>query len=350
MLQCHQQERSLPVNKELSERIPVISFLMMIEVMLYHCETLDDILPTSAIDSWCSGAITDTVAAFGPLCMSWFFAVTGFLLFRNLSFQNLRKKIQSRVHSLLIPYVLWQVIYIVKSILQGNSWTVYEMIAHIFFLRVWPPLGAFWYIYAVFLLSLLSPLFLFLFRNEKLGGISVFLLIACSCVLVRLPLIPDRGRYYYVGSILTYFPAYITGSFFGHLQGNSFTLSKLKHLVILLFVSRVFTGIIPSLFESATLAALSVGMILLMPVPEWAKNRKVYKLTFLILATHQSLISISIHPIRHFFYSLSNSAAIAGLFGRAFCILFIVAVNAFIHFLMNRFMPRTLKVLTGGRC
>ena len=95
-----------------------------------------------------------------------------------------------------------------------------------------------------------------------------------------------------------------------------------------------------------------IGMLILflLPVPERWKNKTVYRCTFLILATHQSLISLFMGQIRQTLYSLIPSAAVSNLFGRIFCILLIIAVNMGIHGLMSRFAPRTLNVLTGGRC
>ena len=81
-----------------------------------------------------------------------------------------------------------------------------------------------------------------------------------------------------------------------------------------------------------------------------AKNRNVYRCTFLIYATHQSLISLFMGPIRQALYALIPSAAVSNLVGRILCILLIVAVNIGIRAVMSRFTPRTLKVLTGGRC
>ena len=130
------------MNKELREKIPVISFLMMMEVLLYHCESPSNELAVSALDLKLNTAIDNLVTGVPSLlCMSWFFAITGFLLFRNLSFQNLGSKMKTRVRTLLVPYLLWQAIYIIKSILQGNEWTLEDMFGQVFLLRIWPPLG-----------------------------------------------------------------------------------------------------------------------------------------------------------------------------------------------------------------
>ena len=98
------------------------------------------------------------------------------------------------------------------------------------------------------------------------------------------------------------------------------------------------------------IAALPMLILFLLPVPERWKNKTAYRCTFLILATHQSLISLFMGPIRQILYSLFPSAAVSNLVGRILCILLIIAVNMGIRAVMSRFTPRTLNVLTGGRC
>ena len=116
-----------------------------------------------------------------------------------------------------------------------------------------------------------------------------------------------------------------------------------------LAAAALLDGLIENLLYNMTIAVLPMMILFLIPVPEWAKNRNVYRCTFLIYATHQSLISLFMGPIRQILYSLFPSAAVSNLVGRILCILLIIAVNMGIHAVMSRFTPRTLKVLTGGR-
>ena len=63
------------MDKELREKIPVISFLMMIEVVLYHCESPSNEFAVSALDLKLNTAIDNFVTGVPCiLCMSWFFA------------------------------------------------------------------------------------------------------------------------------------------------------------------------------------------------------------------------------------------------------------------------------------
>ena len=324
---------------------------MMVEVLLYHCESPDNALAVSTLDLKLNTAIDSFITGVPCiLCMSWFFALTGFLLFHNLSFQNMGSKMKTRVRTLLVPYLLWQVIYIIKSVLQGNSWTAPDIFGQIFLLRIWPPLGAFWYIYTVFLFALiLSPILLLLFKNKKVGWFSVLSLIILLYIFWEYVHI-GNGRYHYTGNIKMHFPAYVIGAYCGNLYREDHREEILRCVAGLLLAGALLDGLIEKLMFNMTIAVLPMLILFLIPVPAWSKNRSVYRCTFLIYATHQSLISLFMGPIRQGLYSLFPSAAISNLFGRILCVLLIIAFNMGIHAVMNRFAPRTLKVLTGGRC
>lgn len=251
--------------------------------------------------------------------------------------------------SLFVPYVLWQIIYIIKSLCQGNTWTFSDAFAQIFLLRIWPPLGAFWYVYAVFLLALLSPVFLFLFKTEKSGWLSTATLIVLLYVFwssIRI----GNGKMHYTGNIKSYFPAYIIGSFYGHIFDDSTIQTKLKYTVGFLLIGVFLDKAVPNLLANMALAVLPVLILFLLPVPEFSKNRKLYKLSFLIYATHQSIISLSINPIRTLIFQITPYISIANIVGRILCILLIIVVNYGIHAVMSRFTPKSLHLLTGGRC
>lgn len=45
--------------------------------------------------------------------MYWFFFISTFLLYRNLSRETIISKLKSRIFSLLIPYFLWNTLYFI---------------------------------------------------------------------------------------------------------------------------------------------------------------------------------------------------------------------------------------------
>lgn len=107
------------MNKEISDRIKIIGFLMTCVIAAYHCGTPKD--PINAFDMKWNTFIGYTFESVAALAMSYFFMVTGFLLFYDLSFKNYFEKIRKRLYSLLLPYLLWQIIIMLKIVIMGGA-------------------------------------------------------------------------------------------------------------------------------------------------------------------------------------------------------------------------------------
>ncbi len=333
------------MDQELRDRIPILNFLFMMEVILYHCESPNNALAINSFDLWCNNFITNFVTLMGGPCMSFFFCVTGFLLFYGMNFRNYGQKLKKRVSTILIPYVLWQIIYILKSILQGKRWTFLGAVVKVFLLQVWPPLGAFWYLYAVFLLALISPVFLLLFRNEKIAGFVPPVLIIALRLLDKY----YRLDFGYMGNVILYFPAYIIGCYLGNSYDRYTDRDRLCYLLSYIVLGITFNGIFKNFLLEMTLEPFSAVLLFLFPVKSWMKNRRIYSLSFLILAIHQSVISVSVYRIRALTAKLIPYVFVSNLIGRIFGILLSIGAAAVLRAIMKRFAPKTLNVLTGGR-
>ena len=334
------------MDKALKDRIPVLNFLFMVEVMLYHCESPDNSLAVNGTDVWLNDLISYFVVMNGIVCMSFFFLVTGFLLFYKLDFQNLGTKLKKRVFTLLVPYVIWELLFSLKAVVQGSGWTASELLKQIFFLRIWPPLGAFWYLYAVFLLALLSPVLLVLFRRKKLSVVLLALMILALEVLKKYA----YPRFGYLGNIVLYLPAYMAGAMFGiHYDGQK-DADRIRFLITMLFLGMVLDYQFPQFALMMTALAVAGASIFVFPVAPWMENRKVYRLSFLLLALHQTVISLTVGKIRALTAMLTPYIFVANLTGRIIGILLCLAAAAALRAVLLKISPKLLQVMTGGRC
>ena len=146
------------VNETISRRITNLGFIMTCLIITYHVGTPSN--PLNALDDKWNTYIGNIFNSLASLAISYFFTVTAFLLFNNLSMKNFKQKLQKRMYSLLVPYILWQVIIVIKQIFQGKVWNIKAFIKYTFLFEAWPADGALWYVYAVFLLMLISPFLL----------------------------------------------------------------------------------------------------------------------------------------------------------------------------------------------
>lgn len=145
------------MNQEISRRISFLGFVMTCGIVLYHCGP-SPAVPSVGLDQVCFDAISNFFTNTATLAMSYFFAVTGYLLFLNLSLRGWAGKVKRRTFSLLVPYLAWQCLTFAVNLLHHEAMTKREFLKTTFLLDQWPPDGALWYLYAVFLLALLATI------------------------------------------------------------------------------------------------------------------------------------------------------------------------------------------------
>lgn len=88
-------------------------------MVAYHCGSPDN--PINTFDFKWNNFISSVFNSLATLAMSYFFTVTGFLLFYSLSLKNYVLKIKKRIFSLLTPYLVWQVLIVIKTIMKGGG-------------------------------------------------------------------------------------------------------------------------------------------------------------------------------------------------------------------------------------
>ena len=74
------------MHKEISERITILGFLMTCVVAVYHCGSPGN--PINAFDMKWNAFISSIFDSLINFAMSYFFTITGFLLFHNLTLNN----------------------------------------------------------------------------------------------------------------------------------------------------------------------------------------------------------------------------------------------------------------------
>ena len=337
---------------EVSGRIRFLGFLMTAIVVLYHCEFPVDAPAAGPPDAVASRLISDLLERLATLAMGHFFAVTGFLLFRGLTFRNWPRKLRSRVFSLLVPYVLWQFLALLLRLARFAGDGVGDALSRIFLLGGWPPNGPLWYLYAAFALALLSPLLLLLFRGRPLWGwLGVLALCLGSMALRRcwdgavLSLL-SRG---YVWNIAAYLPAYLIGSFYGAYAPAGDRPGALWYALSGVLLCAVLEPLLPGGTEEMGLQSLPMALLVLLPLPRRLWDRPVYRLGFLMYCLHRPLVDFACHRVRGLLARFTDSAAALNLCGRLAGLGLTLAAAWLLAAPLRRAAPRLLRLLTGGR-
>lgn len=202
--------------KQLNARIARLSLYMTCFVALFHCGSPEDVLAVSARDLQLSSQLAEVIGQLAVFAMSFFMAVSMYRLFSGLTLQTYGRKISRRVRSVLIPFVLWQLLFLALFKLQGADWSFRECLIRVFGFHMWPPDGPLWYLYSLFLLALLSPLLLIM-RHRRLSLAGILLAI-CGLYSFRAEISAAIEGVFpgtYVGYTLTYYPAILLALIWG---------------------------------------------------------------------------------------------------------------------------------------
>lgn len=344
------------MNKDISDRIKFISFVMTCFIAVYHC--MFTLVGINSVDSAINSSINSMTDTLAYIAMCWFFSLSGFLLLRNLSFKSYPEKIKRRVKSLLIPYFIWQfgvfALTCVMAVLRKNLDFSSEMFKHLFYgvflMKEWPPDGALWYLYALFFLALLSPVLLIIFKNKKIGWIFV---IAVTFFVYRLNYVDNFitehiYTYGYLKNIIVYFPAFLIGAFIGYYSDSSDGSDNIKYLISVLLMSMLFEKLYPGFVNDSIGKILPILLLYFMPVTSHMRDRKIYKITFLIYAIHKPLLFVKKY-ILALMLKIMPLMSMANIMLRLCFLVVTVAVATGIYICLKKVSPKLLKLITGGR-
>ncbi|WP_165731740.1 acyltransferase family protein [Polaribacter sp. 20A6] len=152
--------------------------------------------------------------------MPLFFLISGFFINKSLSKYGGKELIINKAKTIMYPYFIWSVIQILINVLlskftNNNSdlWSILKII--------YEPIAPFWYLYAVFLMYILSVIFI---------KIDIKLKIFFAAILYFLP----NTNIILVDNLFDFYIYFILGSFLFK------EINQLKKNVLILFLSVPF--------------------------------------------------------------------------------------------------------------
>lgn len=211
--------RSL-MNEEISEKISALSFIFACGVVLFHFDPFN----IYGI-GFNENGITDVVCRFINTWINYlaaygnhfFFLISAFLLYYNLDNKNYKTKIKRRLATLMIPYLIWQFVYLI--VLYPT------LIAEVGFDAVIEGLltsgfdGPLWFVLELTILLIFVKPLMLIMQHQGLREFFLLLLFVLG-VVIRYSFIPwGDGIYSYTikrftGYLFTYyFGAYIASVF-----------------------------------------------------------------------------------------------------------------------------------------
>lgn len=277
-----------------------------------------------------------------------FFLLSAFLFFRGFQWNQLIGKWKRRIHTLLIPYLVWNTIYFILFALLPrlpflapyiNSAPAQLTLSEIFnsvFLHQYA--GVLWFLQALIELTLLAPLFYFVFSRRYIGEAALLVILALS--LFRPFALPPV---LYLGWRFVFF--YALGSYLGlrFPDAVKYTPPRAIRAVLLCALPVIVT--LNVLFDYELYSLVFIVCLWLGLSADAFQPRRIYETSFFLYVTHILLFSI----IKKIQFAIVPHTEPFMLFAYASVPLFAAAILVPLALLVRRIMPKTYAFLFGGR-
>lgn len=333
-------------------------------VIASHCviTTTPTSLPLEVSNDNIFRILEQLCLSFGPPAVALFSLITGYFFFYKL--QNFDRstyfvELKKRFHSLLIPYLLWNLIAIVAlfakneiALRLGVDWGFNAQEYHfiqdhsIWKLIMLPVNNPLWYIREIIYLTLLSPLIYFIVKNRKVG-LGLLILTLTASVLPKLNL----------GSIAVFFTI---GAYLGFHKENIIT--QARRLRCLSYILGIGYPILRIFFHAEPWASNVSMYLIFFEVLAWinlsidlyeckpAISSRFASFTpalFFMYAMHWILI---INLVRGTLYALIPwDNAIEQILALLATVTIVPIITYYSYCVCSHLFPRLTQLLSGGR-
>ncbi len=349
------------MDKFLSKKISRVSFILAVCVILLHSTntstyTFSQYSPIRLFQ--------DFLASLIGIAVPTFFVISGFLFYRTAdSIQSVGNKCKRRIFTLLIPYLIFNLIYTAYFLtiynLPGlkehfnNAWRGTLTLKTIFrgvFLAEFS--GILWYVRNLIILTAISPLIYYSLKIKPLSyviALGLFVVFLLDKTIPHLPYIQTASWvWYYLGAIIAVniknLPRFSNKTnclFLG--GGLIFTLALFVFSGG--FISFTLNVNVYLLIYNLLLTAMIICFWFALDLTVTERSFKIEKLSFFIYCLH----SLILETTQKVFYIVGGNNLIVATLDYIISPIFTLSVIYIIALLLNKFAPSVFKIVSGGR-
>lgn len=351
-------EKSLrPIDRLQSDALRIATFLMTVFVVLRHSFNLH--LYYEGGNPWMETVdanvfLQQLMTFITNVAIPAFFLMSGFLFFWGMKrWQECLPKWQRRIRTLVVPYLLWNLSWLLligaffcffPALRQqlhtsfGFEWSFSYFFASI---TTSPVVGQFWYIRTLILFLLCAPALFFVLKSAPLSAVAVV-------ALVRLWQPIDTGIFSTEGILFFFIGSWIGVN--GHLPEIQSFKTWFWLLILLAFYHVLpFFGVTVLDIPIGVMTMLVIGWQICLFLARCEKTNSVFlalsRHSFFMYAVHGTLVSASSVIVSRMISHdpLHSLAAYLG------CFFGTVAISLGGSWLGRKIVPRMYSLFTGGR-
>ena len=345
----------------ISKKINFFKWILTLGIVLYHSKWIGNtnVVFSSFWDRKLFYAYEKFANHIGFVCMVFFFFISGFFLYNNVNcLKDIFIKMKKRIKTLLIPFILWNFIIVLYNCIIGSVSLSFYNICDFFFFK--PLAGPLWYLLALLLLMIISPIFTF-FKKHKIINTLLFAVVFSLSILVIFNIIElpfNFIRWWWGGNIIYYLPVYLIGSYIGLyypklILNNSYTAKKYYIIGFILVLFSIFLWLAFDLHSNYFIYSIIelIGFWFLLPPNLFeSKVPSYYACSFYIYALHNPVfIPIVYNNLLPILKKMEiNGIEIVFI---KIIILLLVVIFSYITYLLAQkiFSKKVCTYLTGGR-
>ncbi len=336
-----------------------VSFLLSILVFFIHsyfAQEMNSDSLISVVNHKVSYFLSCSITRFA---VPMFFMMSGITFFKDYNNKKYWAKIKARLFTLVIPYLLWNTIWLLWEIFTSYSFvakfstdgtpfplTLTNILKGIFFYGCNIP---FWFVFDLILFSIAAPLVFLIIKNKYVGIGTVIGLSILSLFGIHLP----ENVFYYPMAIVFYLIGALVGYHFFDFAATKSSKPRQIASVVFLAAYILAKNIAPQAIHIDnyltqtivyTLAAFSLWNVVDMFI-ERVKPRAIYRRSFAIYAMHLN-VAIVILKVLSLCAPQNEWLEIPKFIMMVVSTL--VIVNGICAFL-EKFTPKIYAVLMGNR-
>ena len=330
-----------------------ISFILSVLVFLIHISSINQYTSSggfiTTLNSNFAFFFKESITCFA---VPMFFVLSGISFFKDYANKKYLDKIKSRVFTLIIPFLLWNTIWMFFNIFctaflseyftGRESFTIsfINILKGIFLYGCNLP---FWFMFHLIILSFCAPLVYLLIRNKYIGILTVILFVMLKSFG---PQIPNSLIFYLIGAIIgKHFFEYTT-------RKSTKTIQCLSILFLVTYV--ILKNIFRESINKTGITGLDIIIFLFAAFALWniadlfidkISPKAIYSRSFAIYALHVNVSAIIAELL---FLGLPKNEWFAIPNFILTFIFTLLSINL-ICALIERFFPKTCALLFGNR-
>ena len=330
----------------------MVSFICCLLVVWNHSGNADLFLPGTGPETWLYQFEYQWAYALVRLDIPFFMMISGYLFFRNMSWEALPGKWKRRIHSLLIPYLLWNVLYYIAEILGsyvpglngllGKYYLKPDLLGFIRAAVFFESNPVFWFMFQLILLVILAPVLWFFLKRKWTAVLFALFLGILWWFWPPVPVLnTDDLIYYYAGA-------------FWAVHGKSIAENGWSRRRALAGAGIVLLG--AAIYQIHLTTFLPQPLVLYLMILPWGiwlliderripEPKRYMKETFFIYATHFYVVRLLGKVLSIPF----RGSAIAGLLLYLVMPVPVVFICHTAARILGKISPGVLRVLNGGR-